>query len=134
MPHIALSAGLSVQVQGMFACTASDTISSRQGVKGVFKQSLYVQVCMQLPIQQSGICNAIAFWFELDLDEQTQLSTSPYCEKVLLQSIGHSRCFASLWIQRLHIIMLTCAADRCASLSPSAVYVHVRCFLLDRGP
>ncbi|KAL0046712.1 hypothetical protein WJX82_008116 [Trebouxia sp. C0006] len=39
------------------------------------------EVCMQLPIQHSGICNAIAFWFELDLDEQTQLSTSPYCEK-----------------------------------------------------
>ena len=57
----------------------------------MFKQSLSVQVCMQLPIQDSGICNAIAFWFELDLDEQTQLSTSPYCEKVLLHSIGHSR-------------------------------------------
>ncbi len=60
------------------------------GMKSVFKKSLSVQVCMQLPIQQSGICNAIAFWFELDLDEQTQLSTSPYCGKVLLYSIGHS--------------------------------------------
>ncbi len=52
-------------------------------LKDVFKQSLSVQVCMQLPIQQSGMCNAIAFWFELDLDEQTQLSTRPYCKKVL---------------------------------------------------
>ncbi len=134
MPRITLSAGVSVHVQDMFACTASDAISSREGLKGVFKQSLSVQVCMQLPIQQSGICNAIAFWFELDLDEQTQLSTSPYCEKVLLHSIGHSRYFASLQIQRLHIIMLKHAADHCAFLSPSAVYLHVRCFLLDHRP
>ena len=114
-----------MQVPGVFACIASDIISSRGGgrLKGVFKQSLSVQVCMQLPIQHSGICNAIAFWFELDLDEQTQLSTSPYCEKVLLYSIGHSQYFASLYRQRLHIIMLKHAADHCASLSPSAMYL-----------
>ncbi len=74
------------QVQGvLFRCVASDTISSR-GAQRVYpnRACMSVQVCMQLPIQQSGICNAIAFWFELDLDEQTQLSTSPYCEKVFL--------------------------------------------------
>lgn len=38
---------------------------------------------MQLPIIQTGKCNAIAFWFELELDEETQLSTSPYCQKVV---------------------------------------------------
>ena len=41
------------------------------------------QADLQLPITRSGKCNAIAFWFELELDEETQLSTSPYCQKVL---------------------------------------------------
>lgn len=42
-----------------------------------------LQADLQLPITQTGKCNAIAFWFELELDEETQLSTSPYCQKVL---------------------------------------------------
>ena len=28
-----------------------------------------------------GICNAVAFWFELQLDATTSLSTSPYADK-----------------------------------------------------
>ena len=29
-----------------------------------------------------GICNAVAFWFTLHLDEETELHTGPYIEKV----------------------------------------------------
>ena len=29
----------------------------------------------------AGICNAVAFWFELQLDATTSLSTSPYADK-----------------------------------------------------
>ena len=47
-----------------------------------------VQVNLQLPVTKTGICNAIAFWFELDLDEETQLSTSPYCQKVLSSNVS----------------------------------------------
>ena len=35
-----------------------------------------------LPITQRGICNAMALWFDLHLDEQTTLSTGPYALKV----------------------------------------------------
>lgn len=42
-----------------------------------------LQACLQLAINKTGKCNAIAFWFELELDEETQLSTSPYCHKVM---------------------------------------------------
>lgn len=28
-----------------------------------------------------GVCNAVAFWFELQLDERATLSTSPYAAK-----------------------------------------------------
>ena len=41
-----------------------------------------VQVPVELPVDAVGICNAIAFWFELHLDEETNLSTSPCSEKV----------------------------------------------------
>ncbi|KAK9863942.1 hypothetical protein WJX84_003683 [Apatococcus fuscideae] len=40
-----------------------------------------LQVPVELPVDAVGICNAIAFWFELHLDEETNLSTSPYSEK-----------------------------------------------------
>lgn len=33
-------------------------------------------------ISEPGIWNAVAFWFELQLDEDTRLDTSPYCDKV----------------------------------------------------
>lgn len=29
----------------------------------------------------AGTCNAVAFWFALHLDEETELSTSPYEDK-----------------------------------------------------
>ena len=29
-----------------------------------------------------GICNAVAFWFTLHLDEETELHTGPYADKV----------------------------------------------------
>ena len=29
-----------------------------------------------------GICNAVAFWFTLHLDEETELHTGPYIDKV----------------------------------------------------
>lgn len=33
-------------------------------------------------ISQPGVWNAVAFWFELQLDEEIRLDTSPYCDKV----------------------------------------------------
>lgn len=40
------------------------------------------ETALSLPIHTSGLCNALAFWFELHLDEATSLSTSPYAAKV----------------------------------------------------
>ncbi|KAK9863045.1 hypothetical protein WJX84_000363 [Apatococcus fuscideae] len=40
-----------------------------------------LQVPMELPVDVAGICNAIAFWFELHLDNETTLTTSPYSDK-----------------------------------------------------
>ena len=47
-----------------------------------FRVDVLLQVPLELPIDVAGICNAIAFWFELDLDAETTLSTSPYSDKV----------------------------------------------------
>jgi hypothetical protein len=33
-------------------------------------------------ITAPGVWNAVAFWFELQLDEETRLDSSPYCDKV----------------------------------------------------
>ena len=41
-----------------------------------------LQVHMELPVDMGGVFNAIAFWFELNLDDQTILTTSPYADKV----------------------------------------------------
>eukprot|EP00958_Prasinococcus_capsulatus_P011345 scaffold1124_cov361-Prasinococcus_capsulatus_cf.AAC.26 len=35
---------------------------------------------LQLPVTQDGFLNAIAFWFELQLDEQTMITNSPFAE------------------------------------------------------
>lgn len=43
---------------------------------------ILLQVPMELSVDVAGICNAIAFWFELHLDDETTLSTSPYTDKV----------------------------------------------------
>lgn len=34
-----------------------------------------------------GVCNAVAFWFELQLDATTSLSTSPYADKARCTSL-----------------------------------------------
>eukprot|EP00878_Enallax_costatus_P016702 GHUV01017525.1.p1 GENE.GHUV01017525.1~~GHUV01017525.1.p1 ORF type:complete len:351 (+),score=105.37 GHUV01017525.1:1061-2113(+) len=34
--------------------------------------------CLEFGITHSGVCNAVAFWFDLQLDEVTTLSNSPY--------------------------------------------------------
>ena len=36
---------------------------------------------LRLQIDHGGVWNAVAFWFELGLDEETRLSTSPYADK-----------------------------------------------------
>ena len=33
-------------------------------------------------ITAPGTWNAVAFWFELQLDEETRLNSGPYCDKV----------------------------------------------------
>lgn len=40
----------------------------------------FAPASMQLtfPVSTAGVCNAVAFWFELHLDEHTCLSSSPY--------------------------------------------------------
>jgi hypothetical protein len=57
------------------------------------------EVPLRLRFDYNGVWNAIAFWFELELDEETRLSTSPYGNKVsrppvrpsnLLSSRSHS--------------------------------------------
>lgn len=35
-----------------------------------------------------GECKAIAFWFDLQLDEQLTISSSPYSDSVILFSSG----------------------------------------------
>lgn len=42
------------------------------------------EVALPLTAHTSGTCNAIAFWFTLHLDEDTELNTSPYETKVSL--------------------------------------------------
>ena len=39
------------------------------------------QRAMRIPIHTDGVLNAVAFWFELHLDEETTLSTSPHGAK-----------------------------------------------------
>ena len=42
------------------------------------------ETTVRLTAHTHGTCNAIAFWFNLHLDEETELHTSPYTDKVLL--------------------------------------------------
>ena len=39
---------------------------------------LPAEVPLEVTITAAGVCNAVAFWFDLHLDEDTRLSTSPY--------------------------------------------------------
>ena len=41
-----------------------------------------VSVPVAAAITADGMCSAVAFWFDLQLDENSQLSSSPYCNKV----------------------------------------------------
>jgi hypothetical protein len=40
------------------------------------------QALLPCTAHSRGTCNAVAFWFALQLDEETELSTSPYEDKV----------------------------------------------------
>ena len=42
------------------------------------------ETTVRLTAHTYGTCNAIAFWFSLHLDEEIELHTSPYTDKVLL--------------------------------------------------
>ena len=39
------------------------------------------ETVLHFDVNEEGVCNAIAMWFELDLDDEITLSTSPYEEK-----------------------------------------------------
>lgn len=51
------------------------------------------EVALRVAATAGGVCNAVAFWFELQLDETLRLSTSPYAAKV---------CLFGMQIQPLH--------------------------------
>ena len=40
------------------------------------------EVALPVTAHSPGVCNAIVFWFSLHLDAETELSTSPYEDKV----------------------------------------------------
>lgn len=40
------------------------------------------EVSVRLTAHSEGTCNAIAFWFSLHMDEETELHTGPYEDKV----------------------------------------------------
>ena len=40
------------------------------------------EAALRLQVTRAGVWNAVAFWFDLQLDEETQLSTSPHGPKV----------------------------------------------------
>lgn len=42
------------------------------------------EVALRVAATAGGVCNAVAFWFELKLDETSRLSTSPYAAKACL--------------------------------------------------
>ena len=47
------------------------------------------EMLLRLPIDCGGVWNAVAFWFELELDEEISLSTSPYVDKACTQLYIH---------------------------------------------
>lgn len=40
------------------------------------------ETVLEIDITRTGKCNAMAFWFELQLDEQTAISSAPEQSKV----------------------------------------------------
>jgi predicted RNA methylase len=48
------------------------------------------EVRLRLPVLRSGRCNAIVWWFDLQLDEQTTLSAAPGCRvRTWKQNVSH---------------------------------------------
>ena len=70
-----------------------------------------------------GTCNAVAFWFTLHLDEETELHTGPYAKKVLFQICFHSCSYNSL----RHL------AWECSCMHLSVIF-SIRCLDLERAP
>lgn len=50
------------------------------------------EVALPLTVTATGTCNAVAFWFSLQLDEETELLTGPYEEKVAAPSTCAPSC------------------------------------------
>lgn len=46
------------------------------------------EVALRLRVTEPGVWNAVAFWFDLHLDEENQLSTSPYSDHKVRSSFG----------------------------------------------
>ena len=83
-----------------------------------------LQTPLALPIQTTGVLNAIAFWFELHLDEETSLSTSPYADKVrgcgncflMLSNDACRHCCAGVLHGRSKFPIELCKGDMCRLL------------------
>ncbi|CAL8464828.1 g4363 [Coccomyxa elongata] len=56
------------------------------------------EVSVRLTAHSQGVCNAIAFWFSLHLDEETELHTSPYEEK------GNTWQQAVQWVEEMSVV------------------------------
>ena len=64
-------------------------------------------------ITAPGTWNAVAFWFELQLDEETRLDSGPYCDKVQDGDCMQMGEQLMLWTDRLHGQMETQFVSRC---------------------
>ncbi|KAL4447971.1 hypothetical protein ABPG75_005190 [Micractinium tetrahymenae] len=51
--------------------------------RDVFPHMAPAEVALDLAFEAEGVFNAVAMWFELQLDEEASLSTSPYADKGL---------------------------------------------------
>lgn len=63
-----------------------------------------------------GICNAVVFWFTLHLDEETELHTGPYADKVRMR-------IASMLVQ-FHMALSLLWLGRCSALLKRAGSIH----------
>ena len=64
-----------------------------------------VAVDLTARITAPGIWNAVAFWFELQLDEGTRLDSGPYCDKV--RDVGSTH-----MSRQLMLLTASCMTDR----------------------
>ena len=88
---------------------------------------MLAQVPLELDIDTPGMFNAIAFWFELQLDEATSLSTSPYTDKVFMPP-GRLRIFSACTAHRLR------RCCHCCLPIGSIVRPYVQGMLMNRAP